>query len=86
MKKTRVIRKYQNRKLYDTETKGYVNITDIVNMVQKGDEVMVVDMVTKADITSTILVKAMSEAVERGKMVLTQSVLVDTIKQGVNRD
>ena len=43
MVKQRVIKRYQNRKLYDTEASAYVTLDDIAQMIKDGEDVKVVD-------------------------------------------
>lgn len=51
----KVIKKYNNRKMYDTTSSKYVTLNDIGNMVLNNEEVIVIDNVTKQDITSLTL-------------------------------
>ena len=51
------IRKYENRRLYDTEASSYVNLDDIAALVRAGHEVVVEDAKTGADITQEILLQ-----------------------------
>ena len=50
-----LIKKYANRKLYDTKTSHYVTLDDISELVRQGADVQVVDRETGRDITSIIL-------------------------------
>jgi polyhydroxyalkanoate synthesis repressor PhaR len=52
---TRLIRKYGNRRLYDTSSKRYVNLDEITRMVREGDDIQVVDAKSGEDLTRTIL-------------------------------
>ena len=75
---TVIIKKYANRKLYIpkgmTEPTGYVNLLDIVNIIRKGKEVRVVDVVTGEDITALTLKLAL-EYIE-----LSEDLLVKLIR------
>ena len=51
MKKTRVIKRYQNRKLYDTHQSSYVTLEEIAEIIREGYEIKVIDNKTKEDIT-----------------------------------
>jgi polyhydroxyalkanoate synthesis repressor PhaR len=51
----REIRRYSNRKLYDTEQKHYVTLSDLCRVIREGTEIKVVDRDTQQDITSVIL-------------------------------
>ncbi len=61
MTEVKIIKRYANRKLYDTETSTYVVFKDIVGAIVAGREVLVVDNVTKEDITGNILLRALVE-------------------------
>jgi len=54
-KKVKIIKRYQNRKLYDTQQSCYVTLDDIAKMIRADEEVMVIDNKTKNDITSATL-------------------------------
>ena len=57
----KVIKRYANRKLYDTETSKYTTLKEIVTMVANGREMQVVDNVSNEDITGTTLLSAIVE-------------------------
>ena len=52
---TRLIKRYNNRKLYDTTDSCYVTLQEISNIIKKGENVQVVDNSTKKDLTYTTL-------------------------------
>ncbi len=52
---TIVIKKYPNRRLYDTSASRYINLEDIGEMIRKGKDVQVVDAQTGADVTRVTL-------------------------------
>jgi polyhydroxyalkanoate synthesis repressor PhaR len=54
-RKTVVIKKYENRRLYDTENSRYVNLDEVAEMVRDGVDVQVVDAVTGEDLTRVVL-------------------------------
>jgi polyhydroxyalkanoate synthesis repressor PhaR len=56
-----VIKKYENRRLYDTTNSRYVNLEDVAEMVRKDGEVQVVDAKTSEDITRTVLTQIIVE-------------------------
>ena len=66
MDATTVIRKYGNRRLYDTRASRYVNLDDIANMIRQGKRVQVVDAKTNEDLTRVILTQIITEDA-RGK-------------------
>ena len=57
----RTIKRYSNRKLYDTTERHYVTLTDVASFVRKGDEVQVTDYVTQADLTAQTLAQILFE-------------------------
>ena len=58
---TVVIKKYGNRRLYDTAASRYVNLEDIAVMVREGKQVQVVDANSGADLTRVILTQIITE-------------------------
>lgn len=56
-----LIRKYENRRLYDTTNSQYVNLDEVAKMLQNGDHVRVVDAATGEDITRLILTQIIVE-------------------------
>lgn len=60
--KTKIIKRYQNRKLYDTQQSCYVTLDDIAKMIRVNEEVMVIDNKTKNDITAATLTQIIFEA------------------------
>src|SRR5580692_4397114 len=59
--KTILIKKYENRRLYDATNSRYVNLDEVAKMLQNGDEVRVVDAATGEDITRLILTQIIVE-------------------------
>jgi polyhydroxyalkanoate synthesis repressor PhaR len=58
---SRLIKKYPNRRLYDTQTSTYVTLADIKNLVMAGDAFSVVDAKTEDDLTRNILLQIILE-------------------------
>jgi polyhydroxyalkanoate synthesis repressor PhaR len=56
-----VIKKYENRRLYDTAASRYVNLDEVARMVREGIEVQVLDARTSKDITRVILTQIIME-------------------------
>lgn len=69
-----IIKKYPNRKLYDTKEKKYVNLSEISRLIREGAEVKVIDNETKEDITSLILARIIVEQ-EKSKKIMLPSIL-----------
>lgn len=58
----KIIKRYQNRKLYDTQQSCYVTLDDIAKMIRSDEEVMVIDNKTKNDITAATLTQIIFES------------------------
>ena len=73
MGQSRVIKRYSNRKMYDTQRSCYVTLEEVADMVRGGLEVRVVDNKTKADLTEVTLAQALldSERKRRGSVPLS---------------
>lgn len=56
-----VIRKYGNRRLYDTSASRYVNLDDLAAMIRNGTEVKVIDATTREDLTRVTLTQIILE-------------------------
>lgn len=54
-KATRVIRRYPNRRYYDTSTSSHITLEDMRNLVLEGEDIVVVDSKTEEDITMRVL-------------------------------
>ena len=59
--KTVLIKKYENRRLYDATNSRYVNLEDVAQILKDGDDVRVVDAATGNDITRLILTQIIVE-------------------------
>lgn len=73
MSPPRLIKRYANRKMYDTERSRYVTLTEVAEMVRSGEDVKVIDNKTKDDLTEVTLTQALldSERRQRGSVSLT---------------
>ncbi len=73
MTSRRLIKRYANRKMYDTERSRYVTLTEVAELVRAGEDVKVIDNKTKDDLTEVTLTQALldSERRERGSVSLT---------------
>lgn len=77
-----VIKRYPNRKLYDTETKHYVTLNEIAKMIRSGDEVVVVDHATDEDLTAVTLSQIIFEQEKLQGGFLPKSVLTNLVRAG----
>lgn len=82
MEKAKIIKRYQNRKLYDTDASCYVTLDEIAEMIQQGEEVMVVDNRNQKDITAATLTQIIFEKQKRSESPVPISTLRHIIQQG----
>ena len=81
MSKKIVIKKYPNRKLYNTGSASYISYKDIVEMIKGGDSVAVVDNRTKQDITRFTLTQILFQKEREFLKSLPEITLEAAIKQ-----
>lgn len=77
---TRVIKKYANRRLYDTEDSKYVTLKDIKKIIALGQDVQVIDDTSGDDITRGLLLQIVSEQELGGSPILSKAVLKQLIR------
>jgi polyhydroxyalkanoate synthesis repressor PhaR len=80
-----VIKRYPNRKLYDTEAKRYITLQEIALLIRQGQEVQVVDHGTGEDLTAVTLTQVILEQEKKGGGFLPQTVLAGLIQAGGER-
>jgi polyhydroxyalkanoate synthesis repressor PhaR len=76
----RVIKKYPNRRLYDTDTSAYITLTDIRHLVMKGANFVVRDAKSSEDLTRSILLQIILEEETGGAPMFTEAVLANIIR------
>jgi len=76
-----IIKRYGNRKLYDTRQSHYVTLEEISRMVRRGDDIRVVDNKTQEDLTSVTLAQIMLEEEKNQKNAYPLSLLKNLIQQ-----
>ncbi len=77
-----VVKRYPNRKLYDTEAKQYVTLEGIATLVRDGQEVTVVDHATGEDLTALTLTQVIMEQEKKRRGFLPQAVLTGMVRAG----
>jgi len=80
MSQKRVIKKYANRRLYDTEESRYVTLKDIKNIIALGVDVSIIDDTKDEDITRALLLQIVSEQELGGSPLLNEVVLIQLIR------
>lgn len=81
-KQKRVIKRYSNRKLYDTRDSCYVILEDIADLIRQGDEITVIDNRTSEDITSVTLAQIILEEEKKKKETLPITTFINLIRSG----
>ena len=75
-----VIKKYANRRLYNTGTSAYVTLEDLADMLKKGEDFVVVDAKTGEDITRSVLTQIIFEQENKGQNLLPITFLRQLIR------
>jgi polyhydroxyalkanoate synthesis repressor PhaR len=82
MKEIKIIKRYQNRKLYDTHESSYVTLDEIAKMIKGGEDLRVIDNKTKNDITSATLTQLLYESERKAKTQPSVELLKEIIRHG----
>ena len=80
MSTTRVIKKYPNRRLYDTEESRYITLADVKELVMSKVDFEVIDKKTGEDITRQILLQVISEQETHGNAIMSEDFLSEVIR------
>lgn len=76
----RVLKKYPNRRLYDTQTSSYITLADVKKMVLEGQEFVVRDAKTSDDLTRSILLQIILEEETGGVPMFSSQMLAQIIR------
>ena len=79
---TKLIKRYGNRKLYDTGQSRYVTLEEISQMVRRGEEIRVLDNRTQEDLTAVTLTQIMLEEQKNKNNILPLSLCKNLIQEG----
>ena len=80
MAAVRLIKKYPNRRLYDTQTSSYITLSDVKQLVLDQEEFKVVDAKSNEDLTRQILMQIILEEEQEGQPMFTPPVLSQIIR------
>ncbi|MDB5803996.1 MAG: polyhydroxyalkanoate biosynthesis repressor PhaR [Betaproteobacteria bacterium] len=80
MPDTRMIKKYPNRRLYDTQTSTYITVTDVKQLVLDQEDFKVIDAKSGDDLTRAILLQIILEEESGGKPIFSANVLSNIIR------
>ena len=79
------IKRYPNRKLYDTMSKQYITLEGIAALIREGEEVQVIDHASGEDLTALTLTQIILEQEKKQSGVLSHSVLTGLIRSSGDR-
>ncbi len=79
-----LIKKYANRRLYDTEKSAYITLNQLAEMIKEGRQVEVIDAKTREDVTAFILTQIILEAAKQRNALLPAPLLHLIIQYGGN--
>ncbi len=80
MSDSRIIKKYPNRRLYDTEESRYITLADIRRLVIDQIDFVVIDKNSQEDITRNILLQVISEQEQGGDPIMSRDFLAGVIR------
>ena len=75
-----VIKRHGNRRLYNTETKGYISYDELAELVRDGRDLKVVDSTTKEDVTKAVLIQVILEEEKNKKTILPTEFLFQILR------
>jgi len=80
MKQSKLIRKYVNRRLYDTTQSRYVNLEDLRKLIIAGADIKVVEQASGEEITTTVLLQIIEDSEKHGAHLLQPEFLAQLIR------
>jgi polyhydroxyalkanoate synthesis repressor PhaR len=80
-----IIKRYPNRKLYNTERKQYITLDGITELIREGTEIKVIDNATGEDMTALTLTQIILEEEKKQSGLLSNSLLTGLIRAGGDR-
>jgi polyhydroxyalkanoate synthesis repressor PhaR len=80
MANSRLIKKYPNRRLYDTQTSAYITLADVKQLVLENEEFRVIDAKSEEDLTRSILLQIILEEEASGAPLFSSQMLSQIIR------
>ena len=84
MNKKRIIKKYPNRRLYDTKDSKYITLEDIGILVSENKEFVVIDTKTGKELTKSILLQIIIDKEQNSDSIFSTEVLIQIIQSYEN--
>ncbi len=75
-----IIKRYGNRRLYNTETKSYVNYQDLIKLARAGYDFQVIDSTSKEDVTKAVLIQLILEEEKSNNNILPTNFLFQILR------
>ena len=79
-----ILKKYSNRRLYDTQKSAYVNLGEVADIIRRGKTIKAIDAKTKEDVTAFVLTQIILEQAKNNNVLLPVSLLHMIIRYGEN--
>ena len=76
----RIIKKYANRRLYDTTSSQYITLGDLKHQIACGERVRIVDAKSRKDISREVLLQLVAEQESMGRPILNETILTALIR------
>jgi len=76
----RIIKKYANRRLYDTGSSSYITLEDLKKLIAAGVPVKVLDAKSKEDISREVLLQLVADQESMGRPILNEAILTSLIR------
>src|SRR3972149_8774053 len=80
-----VIKRYPNRKLYNTESKKYISLDGVGELIRQGKDIQVIDHTSGEDLTAFTLTQIIAEREKKESGFLPHSILAGLIQTGGDR-
>ena len=75
-----IVKRYGNRRLYNTETRSYVNYQDLIKLARSGEDFQVIDSTTKEDVTKAVLIQMILEEEKNNNNILPTPFLFQLLR------
>jgi polyhydroxyalkanoate synthesis repressor PhaR len=79
-----VLKKYANRRLYDTQKSAYVTLSEVADSIRQGETIKAVDAKTKEDVTALVLTQIILDKAKNNDALLPVRLLHMIIRYGEN--
>jgi len=78
----RTIKRYTNRKLYDSQERRYITLEELATLIRQGEEIEVRDHISGADLTTLVMMQTVLDQERREGSRISQEILADLLQSG----